>query len=70
MSNLLPRMQTAQRQLAFDESPAQRERTVWCAGNIDLLSRAASVAIVGTRNVSTGGAAGARRLAKELAEHR
>jgi DNA processing protein len=70
LSDLLPRSDSLQRQLAFDDDPTPRERVVWCAGDTALLSRAAAVAVVGTRNVSPDGAARARRLARELAEHR
>jgi DNA processing protein len=70
LSDLLPRLQRGQRQLAFEDATTPRERVVWCAGDTALLGRAAAVAIVGTRNVSPAGAARARRLAKELAEHR
>jgi DNA processing protein len=68
LGDLLPRLQNPQRQLAFDESTSAPERIVWCAGNTGLLTRAGSVAIVGTRSVSADGAARARRLATELAE--
>jgi DNA processing protein len=40
---------------------------LWCVGDISLISRPC-VAIVGTRKVSSDGAARARRLAKELVE--
>lgn len=40
---------------------------LWCAGDISLVERKA-VAIVGTRKVTTDGAARARRLARELGE--
>jgi DNA processing protein len=43
------------------------ELRVWCAGNVSLIQQRA-VAIVGTRNVSSNGAARARRLARELSE--
>lgn len=68
LSELLPRLQSAQRQLAFEDGPSSKERPVWCAGNTDLLSRAPAVAIVGTRTVSIEGAARARKLAKQLAQ--
>src|SRR5579859_1820223 len=41
---------------------------LWCSGDVALVQNPA-VAIVGTRSVSTEGAARARRLARELAEH-
>jgi DNA processing protein len=59
-----------QPQLEFDLPTSPRDRKIWCAGNVDLLRRAFSVAIVGTRVVSADGAARARRLARELAERR
>ncbi len=59
-----------QAQFDFDEPITPRDRKIWCAGNVDLLRRACSVAIVGTRVVSAEGAARARRLARELAEQR
>jgi DNA processing protein len=68
LSELLPRLKSPQRQLAFEDVSAPKERLVWCAGNTDLLGRAPAVAIVGTRNVSSQGAARARKLAKQLAE--
>src|ERR1700722_11956966 len=68
LSELLPRLKSPQRQLAFEDVFAPKERLVWCAGNTDLLSRAPAVAIVGTRNVSSEGAARARKLAKQLAK--
>jgi DNA processing protein len=72
LSELLPGTRTltrnAQPQLEFDEPTNPRDRRIWCAGNIDLLRRADSVAVVGTRVVSADGAARARRLARELAE--
>jgi DNA processing protein len=40
---------------------------VWCAGDTELVQKRA-VSIVGTRNVSSNGAARARRLARELTE--
>lgn len=40
---------------------------IWCAGDISLVQKTA-VSIVGTRDVSSSGAARARRLAKELSE--
>src|ERR1700730_2325851 len=74
LSELLPGTRTltrnAQAQLEFDEPTNPRDRRIWCAGNIDLLRRADSVAVVGTRVVSVDGAARARRLARELAERR
>jgi DNA processing protein len=72
LSELLPRSRTLrgnqQAQFDFDQPTSPRDRKIWCAGNIDLLRRACSVAIVGTRVVSADGAARARRLARELAE--
>ena len=70
LSELLPVLQNGQQPLAFDSNADVRERSVWCAGHIELLRRAPAVAIVGTRSVSVEGAARARRLAKELAEHK
>jgi DNA processing protein len=52
----------------FDRPSSPRDRRIWCAGDIDLLRRPWSVAIVGTREVSADGAARARRLSRELAE--
>jgi DNA processing protein len=57
----------SQAQLEFDEPGNPRDRKIWCAGNVELLRRPGSVAIVGTRVVSADGAARARRLAHELA---
>jgi DNA processing protein len=57
----------AQAQLDLDGPVSRRDRKIWCAGDIALLRRPGSVAIVGTRDVSADGAARARRLARELA---
>jgi DNA processing protein len=57
-----------QAQFDFDRPLSPRDRRIWCAGNIDLLRRPGSVAIVGTREVSADGAARARRLSRELAD--
>jgi DNA processing protein len=74
LSEVLPgtRTQARNRQarLEFDEATDPRDRKIWCAGNLDLLRRPCSVAIIGTRVVSADGAARARRLARELAERR
>src|ERR1700681_767430 len=74
LSEVLPGTRTltrnGQAQFDFDEPTPPRDRKIWCAGNIDLLRRAGSVAVVGTRVVSADGAARARRLAHELAEQR
>jgi DNA processing protein len=61
-----PIPETQQERLGFaSESPLGP--SVWCVGDIALLSRPC-VAIVGTRQVSPEGAARARRLARELSE--
>src|SRR5271170_5673337 len=57
-----------QARLDFEGTTGPRDRKIWCAGNIELLRRPGSVAIIGTRDVSVDGAARARRLARELAE--
>ena len=70
LSDLLvrePSLATMQRPLVFDQKSVDRK--VWCCGDTHLLNRAPSVAIVGTRAVSPEGAARARRLARQLAEH-
>lgn len=45
------------------------QKLVWCSGNIELLQQRC-VAIIGTRDVSSEGAARARRLARELSAAR
>jgi DNA processing protein len=55
-----------QARLGFDE--AKGGLKLWCAGDTTLVKKPC-VAVVGTRNTSSEGAARARRLAKELAEH-
>jgi DNA processing protein len=44
----------------------QRSERLWCAGDLSLAGHA-SVAVVGTRDPTTGGVTRARRLARELA---
>jgi DNA processing protein len=72
LSELLPGTRTLTRnrqaQLEFGEPTNPRDRKIWCAGNVELLRRPGSVAIVGTRVASADGAARARRLARQLAE--
>jgi DNA processing protein len=63
-----PASNPQQARLDFDGANGARDREIWCAGNIDLLRQAETVAIIGTREVSIDGAARARRLARELAE--
>ena len=54
-----------QHRLGIDDT-GSRGYKLWCAGDVSLV-RKSCIAIVGTRNVSSDGAARARRLAKELA---
>jgi DNA processing protein len=68
MPSSRPLRQNRQAQLDFDVPALPRVRGIWCAGNVDLLRRPGSVAIVGARVVSADGAAHARRLARELSE--
>jgi DNA processing protein len=55
-----------EQQARFGFSAAERQgQRVWCSGDLSLVQRPC-VAIVGTRKVSSEGAARARRLAREL----
>jgi DNA processing protein len=62
-----PKEDAQRKLLGLDEPDTRATKRVWCAGDTGLLQRA-SVAVVGTRNVSAAGAARARRLARELAQ--
>jgi DNA processing protein len=55
-----------QARLGFESEGLNLE--VFCAGDISLVQKPA-ISVVGTRDVSSEGAARARRLAKELSEH-
>lgn len=63
----LPRLESKQLSLIAGVSKTTADFPIWYSGNLDVLRRPA-VSVVGAREVSTEGAARARRIARHLAE--